>query len=61
MIDMVRKGIDTTWKKIFAGRYESNDGRFIERENGEWWGYNNRGEPESVFQTLKEALRLIWK
>ena len=58
---MVRKGVDSIWTKIRAGMYESKGGRTIAFENGEWWGYDKRGSPEGVFQTLKEALRIIWK
>jgi hypothetical protein len=57
---MKRKGIDATWTKIYAGYYESDDGRVIEKENGEWWGYF-KSQAEGVFQTLKEALTIIWK
>jgi len=58
---MVRKGVDTNWRKIFAGYYEGDDGRTIEYENGEWFGSNKMGIVDAVFGTLKEALRMIWK
>ena len=58
---MKRKGIDSIWTKIRAGYYESEDGRSIELEAGEWFGYDKKGIADAVFQTLKEALRMIWK
>lgn len=57
----MRKGIDANWFKIRAGYYGSNDNRIIEKENGEWWGYDKYGSAEAVFQSLKEAITMIWK
>ena len=58
---MARKGVDSIWTRFRAGFYESKDGRTIEFEDGEWWGYDKRGVPEAVFQTLKDALKIIWR
>ncbi len=57
----MRKGIDANWFIIRAGYYISNDNRIIEKENGEWWGYGKYGSAEAVFQSLKEAITMIWK
>jgi hypothetical protein len=57
---MSRKGVDAMWYKESSGRYKSDDGRFLELEEGEWFGYI-KGIPEAVFRTLKEGLQIIWK
>lgn len=58
---MNRKGVDTTWRKVRAGYYRSNEKNVRELifQDGGWWAYDSKGEWFSVFQTLKDALQYV--